>query len=369
MNPEKFHGLYIHVPFCTSRCSYCDFYSKANVEESVIKAYQKRTLSLLPNALLSSESRKLGSVYMGGGTPSLMNSSWFNKIAEILVKNSVNLKDIEWTVEINPEDISCTFLQNLKNSGVNRISTGIQSFDEKILNIMGRRSSVETLRKKLPLVGKYFDSFSCDIIYGIKGRRNIEKELEELMNIASPQHISAYCYTPPEKEKAPEPADENQSLQEEKILREILFEKGFEQYEISNYSIKKHRSVHNMNYWLFGSYSGIGPSAHSFFPEKKLRLAFIDNIHNFIKGEPPVEKHLSNCEMIKEFLMMGLRTVEGIDLNRFPKKFSMEPELFFNEIPGKFLKYNSGRVAFTKTALNYYNDLLAKLFCIVEKNC
>lgn len=369
MNPDKFHGLYIHVPFCASRCSYCDFYSEANAEKSVIKAYEKQIISLLPDALLSSESKKLGSIYIGGGTPSLMNSSWFEKIAEIIVKSPVSLKDVEWTVEINPEDINGGFLKTLKKSGVNRISTGVQSFDEKILNIMGRRSSVETLRKKLPLVRKYFDTFSCDIIYGIKGRRNMGKEMEKLMNIASPQHISAYCYTPPEKEKAPEPADENQTLEEEEILREIFVENGLEQYEISSYSKKGYRGVHNMNYWLFGSYSGLGSSAHSFFPEKKLRLAHTPDISDFIKGEPPVEKHLSNCEMIKEFVMMGLRTVDGISLKRFSEKFSINPELFFNEIPEKFLKYESGRVAFTKAALNYYNDLIAKLFCVVEKNC
>ncbi|WP_456397638.1 radical SAM family heme chaperone HemW [Desulfurobacterium sp.] len=313
--------LYIHVPFCRTKCPYCDFYS--TTEESNVKEY----LYLLKKELEIREIAPIPeTIYFGGGTPSLMPPLFFESILNMFP----SAKEI--TVEANPEDLTLKYLKALKTSGINRISIGIQTFQEKLLKILNRRYNSEKALKSLYTATSIFDNVSIDIMFGIPGQNeeDLKKDLLTATNFPI-THISCYAltiyegtpfYNQVKKGRLELPSEEKFSKYYEKVIK-ILQNKGFSQYEISNFSRPNFECKHNLAYWNLKSYLGIGPSAASLIFKR-----YFKNISNYkeyrkgiLSGNPILEEDLTfnEKEFLKIKIAMGLRKNRGIKLNSTEK--------------------------------------------------
>ncbi len=283
------------------------------------------------NAYLAQE---LETVYLGGGTPSLLAAGDLQKIfAEI--RQSFTFQQLrECTLEANPDDINPTFLEQLKSTPVNRLSIGIQSFREPDLKFMNRAHNAEEAINAVSLAQKAgYTNITIDLIYGTPGLSNKDwkENLERAIDLGV-QHISSYALTVEEKTalahqiakgKTPEPKGE-QAAEQFEILVETLCNNGFEHYEISNFAKPGHYAIHNTNYWNGAHYLGIGPSAHSFNGQSRQWNVANNALYckGIFAGDPVHEVELlSRQDQINETLLTGLRTMWGVDLDKFRQKF------------------------------------------------
>lgn len=359
-------GLYIHIPFCSKRCSYCDFFSLEKDDKALIAKYSARIIDTVFERL--NEFKDFSTVYVGGGSPSLLNSQFFEEFSEKVLshKKFKNLK--EFTVELNPADISEKWLKTLAENGVNRISTGIQAMDDVVLKEMGRRTTILDVKRNLHLISKYFDNISVDFIYGLGKSRDLKKELTEVFDLADISHVSAYEYTRPEKISAPELIDEDEMHKQELDIREFLKEKGFLRYEISNYSKDGKRSLHNMIYWSYGSWLGVGAGAHSFNSVKGEHSFYQPDVNEFLNGGGLSRFASSVNELMEEFVLMSLRTVNGVTLNKFKDVFNVEfVDAYSSVVVEKLEKEelilkDGDRIVCTENGFNFLNSVLIKLF-------
>ena len=367
---NNFSGIYFHIPFCPKKCLYCDFFSVTKFSESALEKYGNILLNELESRFDELSGTKIVSVYFGGGSPSMMDEKFYRRFAESASKLGVNLADCEVTVEINPADIDESWIKNLKNCGVNRISLGVQAFDDAVLAETGRRTTVADMQKNIPLFAKYFDNASCDFIYGLGKNREINQELTKVFELAPFKHLSAYSYSRPSRKNAPQLLDEDETLLQEKEIRDFLQKKGFSRYEISNYSLKGFESRHNMLYWTYGSWLGIGAGAASFIRKTDVSSRYADDIAAFIEGDGLSSWKLNLHEKIEEFLLMGLRVKIGINTSDFKELFGKN---FFELISGKvvsdlvskgFLDFDeaSGILKCTEKGSDFLNAVLIKLF-------
>ena len=317
MRRKLFNSLYVHVPFCREKCKYCDFYSGNFLEFAA--PYRKAILREL--SLHQPEFSQFPTVYFGGGTPSLMEPPFFESILSKVGQFS------EVTVEFNPENANREKLTELSQIGVNRISLGIQSFSPETLKTLGRRQTVEQNLKALETVCSVFSNVSVDFIYSVPGQ-TVESFLKDLETALSfpVKHVSLYALTVYEETPLFREVSEGKfKLPEEERIYEIyskavsfLEERGFKQYEISNFSIPGFESKHNLNYWKLKNYLGIGTSAASFYVNRYWKN--VNNVKKYIeeidRGELPIqEEERFNREELKELqLIMGLRLIEGVDL-------------------------------------------------------
>lgn len=324
-------GIYLHIPFCRKICGYCDFFKNASLRHKadLLKAMQKEIL--LQKEYLN---EAVETVYFGGGTPSVLEKDEIAQLLATIGQNFTLTKHPEITFEANPDDLTVSYLKNLKELGINRLSIGIQSFDDIVLQFMNRRHSaqeaihcVQTART----VG--FENLSLDIIYGVPNTNlpYLEKNLQQLCSL-KPVHISAYHLTIEQgtpfahlkkKGKLKEIADKN-SQEQYDFLVQYLQEQGYEQYEISNFCKDGTISQHNTNYWTQRPYLGIGPSAHSY--DKASRHWNVSNLKKYIttieQGKLPSEQEiLSKEEQFNDYIMVRLRTKWGIDMDYIQKKF------------------------------------------------
>ena len=367
---NNFSGIYFHIPFCPKKCLYCDFFSVTNFSKTMLDEYGKTLLTELESRFGELSGTKIVSIYFGGGSPSMMSENFFQKIAETASKLGINPGCCEWTVEVNPADIDESWIKNLKNCGVNRISLGIQAFDDAVLAEIGRRTTVADMKKNIPLFAKYFDNVSCDIIYGLGKNREINKELTQIFELAPFKHVSAYSYSKPERKNAPELLDEDETLRQEKAVRDFLQKRGFSRYEISNYSLPGFESRHNMLYWTYSSWLGIGAGAASFIRKTGVSSRYADDIQAFVSGDGLSSWELTLREKIEEFLLMGLRVKTGININVYKDLFEKN---FFELISEKTvselvsegfldLSEKSGVLKCTEKGNDFLNAVLIKLF-------
>ena len=317
-------GIYIHIPFCAKACHYCDFHFSTNLSNK----------STLTNAICEEiKLRKkefsgvFNSIYFGGGTPSLLTLAELEKIMNqiFIYVDSSQIQEV--TIEVNPEDITVELLRGYQKIGINRLSIGVQSLDDKILNWMNRNHSSEkaiTAINKAQELG--IENISVDFIYGVPNfpNRNISNELYQLLN-NSPFHISCYHFTIEEKtyfgwlkkqEKLAELTD-LKSEEEFKLITQTLEQKGYDHYEISNFSLSGKASKHNTNYWKRQQYVGLGPSAHSYnYPTRKWNIsnnaAYIKQLQQGKLNQE--QEKLSNIDHFNELIMLGLRTKEGVNI-------------------------------------------------------
>jgi oxygen-independent coproporphyrinogen-3 oxidase len=319
-------GLYIHIPFCKQACHYCDFHFSTNLQtkQQLIEAICKE-INLQKNYL--GKAATLQTIYLGGGTPSLLDEKELNSIFQTIHKFFTVALQAEITLEANPDDMTAEKLNMLKNSPVNRLSIGIQSFYEPHLQYMNRAHRAQEAAdcvKQAQDAG--FSNISIDLIYGIPHPDHSvwETDLHTAINLHI-QHISAYCLTI-EKDTAfgnwlrkgkIRPVEEEFSIEQFALLTSTLASAGFEQYEISNFALPGYYSKHNSNYWKKQTYLGIGPSAHSY--NGHTRQYNVANNVKYIKALenatiPASVEELSVADQVNEYILTSLRTKWGCDL-------------------------------------------------------
>ncbi len=316
-------GIYIHIPFCKKKCHYCDFYitiNKNNVGK-LIEAI-KFELILRKNFL---NKNKIETIYFGGGTPSMISPNYIGSIIKEIKNNfSVN-SNIEITIEANPDDINLDNLLKWKKYGINRISLGVQTLNDNLLNFINRSHDKKTAIASIKKISEHYDNFSIDLIYGIPGNRydKLKNDIKEIIKF-DPPHISAYNLTI-EKKTVFDNWLKNNIIKKEKegeiikqfnLLKNILEEEEYIQYETSSFCKRGYESKHNSGYWKRKTYLGIGPSAHSF--DGKYRSWNISDNNKYIsalnkKIIPNTEEKLSKNMKINEIIMIGIRTKWGID--------------------------------------------------------
>lgn len=325
-------GIYIHIPFCSTKCNYCNFYSTASGRniEKVIQAICCE-IDQRKDYLQGST---IETVYFGGGTPSLLQSSQIEAILNQVARNFHVDAAAEITLEANPDDLNKKKLQYLKQLGINRLSIGIQSFRQDDLQYLGRRHSVFQAQQSIEeALVSGFANLSIDLIYGIPtlSGEGWQENLSQAFSYPIP-HISAYWLTVEEKTPLDlmirkgkiETVNENLALSHYGLLVEMMLQKGYEHYEISNFCLPGKYSRHNTAYWLGKPYLGVGPSAHSFNGLE--RQWNVSNTNKYIESSA-AGKVESEAELLKietrynEFIMTSLRTIWGCDLNHVSAKF------------------------------------------------
>ena len=326
-------GIYIHIPFCKTRCIYCDFFSSTSMEikSQYINALCKE-IELQRDFL---ESESIETIYFGGGTPSQLDAADFKKIFDALSLNGYELNTSEVTLEANPDDISNEYLKNIRDLPFNRISLGVQSFDDYELKFLNRRHNAETAKnavKRCQEAG--FENISIDLIYGINFPSNLKTWAENLQQALelNVQHISAYSLTYEEGTQLSQmvemgqtsPIDDDLSVSMLYRLIDKLTQNGFEHYEISNFAKPGYRSKHNSSYWNGTHYLGLGASAHSY--NGKVRQWNVFSLKNYIESiqnnEIPAEVEFTTPQNAhNEYIITRLRTSDGINLDELASLF------------------------------------------------
>lgn len=327
-------GIYIHIPFCNSKCNYCNFYSVASSKH--LDAYIPALLKEIALQHSYLEKEPIETIYIGGGTPSLLGYTQLASILEKLNKTFEIKPDAEITIEANPNDLSANKIKDFKNLFINRLSIGIQSFFEEDLKYLHRLhspSQAETAVKRSQDAG--FENISIDLIYGIPtlSDENWEKNLHYSFSLNVP-HISAYSLTVEPNTALNKlitkgkltAVNEEQSIKHFKVLMQQTKENDFLHYEVSNFCKKDYFSKHNSNYWKGVKYLGLGPSAHSY--NKVERQWNISDTQKYIEhldsNKLLYEKEvLSETDKLNEYIMTSLRTMWGCDLNYIETYFGI----------------------------------------------
>lgn len=317
-------GIYLHIPFCRKACYYCDFHFSTNltVKDDMIAAIAKE-LQLQKQYL----NAPVETIYFGGGTPSLLSGAEIAHLLSVVNEHFTVLSSPEITLEANPDDLNPAQLTDLRSVGVNRLSIGIQSFDNTVLKGLNRTHTAEGAQSSLEGARSAgFDNISIDLIYAIPGQARLQ--WEENVNKAlalSPEHLSAYSLTVEERTvfgrwaargKFTSVPDDESATQLETLIT-MLENNGYEQYEVSNFAKPGFQSKHNSSYWKQAHYLGVGPSAHSF--NGISRQWNISNNHQYLRSlaegvVPSTTETLEIRDRINDFLLTTLRTSWGCDL-------------------------------------------------------
>jgi oxygen-independent coproporphyrinogen-3 oxidase len=325
-------GIYIHIPFCKQRCTYCDFYTSVAPELTGFFVYAlKKEIVQRSNYIR----RDVKTIYFGGGTPSILKKQQLDIIFETIFNTFKIDAEAEITLEANPDDLSENFLNELKHTPVNRLSIGIQSFTDSDLQLMNRRHTAGEAIEAVKRAQNYgFKNISIDLIYGLPGQtlKQWNKQLEVAFSL-NVQHISAYGLTYEEgtplyvMKKRGEIIPCNDDLMN-KMYSSMLFKmrkNGYETYEISNFALPGFRSLHNSAYWHQEHYLGLGPSAHSY--NGVSRQWNIASTNKWIKALnenlPFFETEvLTETDKFNDYVMVSLRTAEGVDINYLKQNFN-----------------------------------------------
>lgn len=323
--------LYVHVPFCRHKCVYCDFMSGTNIN------LRRKYLDRLREEWQARKVADVRTLYFGGGTPSMLFLTEITEITEILGRPKVE----EWTIECNPEDMSEEWLRGIKSLGVSRLSIGVQSLNDEELRWMERRHSAEEAKQAVVNARKAgFENISVDVIFGLPGQtiESLRSTIEGVLGLGI-EHISVYSLMFEEGSKITmknvQPIDEEVAAEMYRLICDKLAAAGYEHYEISNWAKPGFRARHNYGYWTGEPYMGLGPAAHS-FDGHAVRQANVANTPKWLKGEKPEVEHLTDEERFNERVMLGLRTVEGIDLKALRHDF---PEEWVNQLEKDLVRY------------------------------
>ena len=370
-------GIYIHIPFCTVKCIYCDFYSITEREDSIHRFINAITREIEMCNLDVSE-WTFDTIFIGGGTPSLFNGEKIEKIISVLYKKFDLSELVEFTIEVNPGEAPTEHLKLYKDYGINRLSIGVQSLQPKLLKFLTRihdRKEVFKTFHNARDIG--YDNINIDLIHSIPGQtlKLWKSDLEEIIEL-NPDHISAYCLT---VEKGTElfgmvkkkitlmPKEELNAKFFENTI-EILTSNNYSLYEISNFSKPGLHCKHNLHYWNIEPYIGFGPSAHSF--DSKYRWNNTKNLDSYLQGIESNRSIKSNVELlsktniINETIGFGLRMSSGIALNKLPKEYRkrFEGRLFSaNQKFKNCLQKKNQRVSLSKKGLLFADEIIVDL--------
>lgn len=317
-------GIYVHIPFCASKCSYCDFYSLAKCDQ-MMPAYQKALLAHIRESAAALKNYEVDTIYFGGGTPSFYGADRIVEIFNELKLNGNVRVDAEVTVECNPDSTSLNALKLLRSEGVNRISMGVQATDNDLLKLIGRRHNYRQVVAAVQNARDAgFENLSLDLMYGLPSQTKADwaTTLSEIVKF-HPEHLSCYGLklepgTPMYENYRNSPVlpDDDEQADMYSYCVEMLAHYGYEQYEISNFSIPGYASRHNLKYWNREDYMGFGPGAHSCIGNQ--RYSFVSDLKTYISGVSHgtslVDEHeiISQAEAAVEYVMLAMRTVHGM---------------------------------------------------------
>lgn len=360
-------GIYIHIPFCMSKCPYCDFYS--------FKGDEKQKDSYLQAVLLSLDGyadreMKVDTLYFGGGTPSVFGSERIEKIIRH-IRESFDLREnAEITVECNPSSADEAFVRGVKKAGVNRVSMGMQSAVDRERKILGRHSGREETERAVALFKKEgIDNISLDLMLGVpfQTTESLDESIDFILS-QGVKHISAYLLKI-EKGTPFERDEKNLSLPDEDAVADMylhtserLKKEGYIHYEISNFALPGFHSRHNTRYWRCEDYIGIGPSAHSCFKGK--RFYYSRSFEDFLSGKEPIYDGEGGDE--EEYIMLSLRLGEGLDGKKFREKYGRDLNKAVFEKAGKYekaglLEIKGERIALTAEGFLLSNTIISDL--------
>ncbi|MEN8193140.1 MAG: radical SAM family heme chaperone HemW [Bacteroidota bacterium] len=373
-------GLYIHIPFCKQKCNYCDFHFSVSLrsKEALLEAIKKE-LVLRKDEL----KEPIQTIYFGGGTPSLLNISELQDLFKVIHKNYIIDENAEITLEANPDDLSSSYLNVIKKIGVNRLSVGVQSFfDEDLLFMNRSHTSEQSIRaiKEAQSIG--FKNITIDLIYGIPGLtpEKWQKNLTIFLELKIP-HLSSYALTVEPKTalahqiktKKIKALDEKQAKVHFDYLVKFMKQHNYLHYELSNFAKKGFLSKHNTSYWQGKPYLGIGPSAHSYnTSERSWNIAnnarYIKSLN---KGSLPYQiEELTPSMRYNEYIMTGLRTMWGIDMDKIKHDFDEKYYSYFNKAIQTHLSKNTlqlienSRVVVAPESLFLVDGIIADLFWV-----
>ena len=323
-------SLYVHIPFCEYKCFYCSFVVAVGQERAI-----DRYLDCLQQEMQSYRSEKVKTIYFGGGTPALISAEQMRRLCELIHKHFSFQRGIEWTVEANPESLSAAKLGVMKGAGVNRISLGVQTLNDKYLHYLGRkhdaRSAQDAFRK---IRDAGYDNVSIDMMLSFPGQtaREIREDVGRLIQMQS-DHFSLYSLSIEENSRF---YTRNVALQSGhsqarhyRLVCDILCNNGYEQYEVSNFAKPAKASLHNLNYWQGGHYIGLGVGAHSYLGSTRSwnvsRLQeYFAHVEKKISAQEGYEK-LSPYDQMKERLLFGLRMNQGVELETLAGQYGCFP--------------------------------------------
>ena len=373
MEKKKELSLYIHIPFCKQKCFYCDFPSYASIDylksdyvEALCKEIEEKAIKY-----------KIKSIFIGGGTPSYLETEEIIKILNYINKLDLS-EDIEFTMECNPGALKEEKLRAMLNGGVNRISMGLQAVQNSLLKDIGRIHSFKQFEENFNLARQIgFKNINVDLMFGLPNQK-VEEWKESLETIArmNPEHISAYSliieegtafYKLWERNKLILPSEEEER-EMYVITKNILKNYGYHQYEISNYSKVGSECYHNKVYWKSDEYLGLGSASTSFIDGKRIKN--IENVKDYIdkinSGEDVIDDIYVNTleDNMEEFVFMGLRMIEGINVNEFNKRFGVTIEGIYKEvidknINKKLLVLENDRLRLTEKGIELSNSVMS----------
>ena len=374
METMKKIGVYIHIPFCKQKCYYCDFISfakKEEIQERYIKALKKE----IEDFIQKNQNIELSTIYIGGGTPSYIDSKYIENILEALKSKSI-VNKTEITIEINPGTVNKEKLEHYKKVGINRLSIGLQSTSNRLLKQIGRIHKFEDFLNTYNLAKNIgFNNINVDLMIGLPNQNisDIKKSLEEVTSL-DPTHISVYSLiveenTPIDKmiEKGElKLPDEEEERNMYWYVKNFLELHGYKHYEISNFAKIGYESKHNLDCWKKKEYAGFGLAAHSYI--NKIRYSNIEDLEKYIKNceegrfneNKIIHEKQNNFAQEQEYMLLGLRKIDGVSIQNFKNKFGENPIFVFrNElnklVEEELLKVNKDNIVLTNRGLDLAN--------------
>lgn len=355
-------AIYIHWPFCKSKCPYCDFYKEVqpNIDQSTIIDEYIRSLSRYHEITAD---RIVKSIFFGGGTPSLIAPKNIERILNFITRTWKTVDNVEISLEANPNSHYQTMFSDLKNAGINRLSLGVQALNNNDLRFLGRTHTLEQARLCLGEIVKTFDNHSADLIYALPHQQTADwlATLQEIISYGL-KHLSVYQLTIEENtifhRRGIQPLEEDAALTMYHDTINFLTDNGYQHYEVSNFAHPSYASVHNLTYWQGGDYIGIGKSAHG---RICLDGQHIGTVYPFI------HENISVQERAEELLLMGLRLTQGISLCHFEEKCGIP---FYNFINNDnlqnlcqlhLLELKDGYIRATRDGMPLLNELIRQL--------
>ena len=370
-------GIYVHIPFCKQKCYYCDFVSYANSDKKVeeyIKALKKEIIEESKN--INKEDYIINTIYIGGGTPSFINEKYISEIVYEIKENYNVEKEAEITIEVNPGTVNEEKLKEYKKVGINRLSIGLQSTKNELLKQIGRIHTYEEFLNSYNLARKVgFKNINVDLMLGLPNQtiENVEESLKEVIKL-EPQHISFYSLIVEENTPIEKMLEQGKiTLPDEELERKmywnakkILEENKYIHYEISNFAKKGYESKHNLSCWNQKEYLGFGVAAHSYFKNK--RYCNTNCIEEYCKNinNEKINKNRTICEIQteqekkKEYMLLGLRKIEGIDIQEFKNKFIENPIYKFHKeleklVNEDLIEIDLNKIKLTNKGLDFAN--------------
>ncbi|MEO6844284.1 MAG: radical SAM family heme chaperone HemW [Ginsengibacter sp.] len=379
-------GIYIHIPFCKQSCYYCNFHFSTSIAKkdemvaSLIREIEIRSLSSEKEISIISSEENIETIYFGGGTPSLVSGDDIKSILEAVKLNFKISTNPEITLEANPDDITLEKLNDWKNAGINRLSIGIQSFIERDLKWMNRvHNAAQALNCIVLARSAGFQNLSIDLIFGTPGLsdKEWEKNIQTVIDLNVP-HIACYALTVEPKtilnkmilSKKKENINTDIQAEQYLMLMKLANGAGYEHYEISNFAKPGVRSRHNSSYWQGKNYIGIGPSAHSYNGEMRLWNKANNAIYmsSIDENKIPFEKEtLTQSQILDEYIMTSLRTIEGMDLDFIENNFSIEQRkrienITKKEVEEEKISFRNNKIILTDTGKLFADGIAVKLF-------